>query len=623
MHQPSTIPIAFGQCIVFACISFAAADRMVAGTFEEINSQALQELRSGLQNESFSVKMQAAELLIDLSYTQDVKAAFEAELKLWSEKPNDRIPAWFILAKQAVRPADREYYLDKLWKVSSDPNSSDHILATKALAQLKCTIREQEKSVIKAAAHELSAEVAYRRWLLATSGTPEDLLWLADLLKSEIPQVRSDAAYALRHLATKLPAKVTEELEKAANSEAESSCRVYLISAAFCTAPNSTKEQHFKDILLPYAHDQNTELKIEVVNALAARGAEDDVALLNKLLNDSEPAVRLSAANAILRINRRQPLTFKALDWIVLAFYGISMMCVGWFYSRVKNVEEYLLGGRDMKPWTVGISLFATLMSTLTYLAVPGEMIRHGPMILGGILSYPLVYLIVSRFIIPSFMKLRVTSAYEILEQRFGLSVRMLGSSLFLSLRLLWMALIVYATASTVLVPLLRLDPSTTPWICAVMAIVTITYTSMGGLQAVVFTDVLQTFIMLAGALLSILIITAKLGGIIAWWPTSWAPQWDTPRFFFSTDSRVALGLVILSTLTWYVSTVGSDQMAIQRYLATRDVKAARTMFGISLWCDAVVGTLLAILGLALFAYFDKYPAMLSDGETIHSNADK
>jgi len=324
-----------------------------------------------------------------------------------------------------------------------------------------------------------------------------------------------------------------------------------------------------------------------------------------------------------LPIEPTKPPGLHILDWIVLGVYGAGILGVGLFYSRVKSVEDYLLGGRDMKPWAVGISLYATLMSTLSYLAMPGEMIRHGPMILSGIFSYPLVYLVVSRLIIPFIMRLRVTTAYEILELRFGLGVRMLGSALFLIIRLLWMSLIVYATSSVVLVPLFQFDESMTPWISAVMAIVAITYATLGGLRAVVVADVLQTSIMLVGAVISVLMITRSLGGVLAWWPTSWSTHWDSPTIFFAADARLSIGLAILTNFCWYVCTVGSDQMAIQRYLATRDAKAASAMFGISLWCDAAVCTLLAIFGLALYAYFRANPTLLIDGQDIYANADQ
>jgi SSS family solute:Na+ symporter len=315
--------------------------------------------------------------------------------------------------------------------------------------------------------------------------------------------------------------------------------------------------------------------------------------------------------------------SFTTLDWLVIFVYGIGMLFAGWWYSRVGSVEDYHLGGRAMNPLAVGISLFATLMSTLTYLAYPGEMIAHGPMVLGAVLSYPIVYLVVGRFIIPFIMKLKVISAYEILERRFGLSVRLAGSSIFLSLRLLWMAMIVFATADVVLVPLMGLDPSVTPWVCVVMALVTIVYTSMGGLQAVVFIDVLQTIIMLAGALISLAIITYAVGGVGAWWPDTWLPHWDKPSLWFAPESRMSLGMMVLSSFVWYVCTAGSDQMAIQRYLATRDARAARQMFGYSLWCNFFVSVLLAALGLGLLAYFSQHPQLLPEGASIYKNADQ
>ena len=131
-----------------------------------------------------------------------------------------------------------------------------------------------------------------------------------------------------------------------------------------------------------------------------------------------------------------------------------------------------------MRPWAVGLSLFATLLSTISYLAWPGEIIKYGPMILASILAYPFIALVVGWFFIPYFMKLNVTSAYEILEARLGLSVRMLGSFFFLAMRLMWMAVIIYATADKVLIPLTGLDASATPWVCAVMGAITVAYTN-------------------------------------------------------------------------------------------------------------------------------------------------
>ena len=357
---------------------------------------------------------------------------------------------------------------------------------------------------------------------------------------------------------------------------------------------------------------------------LAERGSDSDLPQLIVMLDDSDAEVRVEAANAILRIGRRVPSYINWLDWLVIGIYGFGMIGVGIYYMRrTKTTDDYLLGGRKMKPWTVGLSLFATLLSTLTYLATPGEMIKYGPLLLGEIAAMPVVYWIIGWFFIPFFMRLKVTSAYEILEKRLGGSIRTLGVVTFLSLRLLWMAVIIYATTDLVLIPLTGLDQSWTPWICAVLGIVTLIYTSMGGLRAVVVTDVTQTFILLGGAILALILITVHLGGVNEWLPHGWAENWEAPRWGFQTTGQRTFGWFFMASLIWWVCTTGSDQMAIQRFLATKDVKAARRVLATSFTAGVLVTGVLVLLGLALLAYFRINPHILKDGQTIVANADQ
>src|SRR5262249_21016729 len=157
---------------------------------------------------------------------------------------------------------------------------------------------------------------------------------------------------------------------------------------------------------------------------------------------------RIGAANGLLRIERRQQRGLSVLDWAIMALYGAAMLGVGWMTSRSqKNSEEYFVASRTMKPFLVGIALFSALLSPISYLAHPGEMIRHGPVILCGLAAIPLVYLLVGYGLIPFFMKLPITSAYEILEGRLGISIRLLGSAIFTLTRLVWMSLLMYLTA--------------------------------------------------------------------------------------------------------------------------------------------------------------------------------
>lgn len=311
------------------------------------------------------------------------------------------------------------------------------------------------------------------------------------------------------------------------------------------------------------------------------------------------------------------------IDWLVLFVYGAGMLFIGWYYSRKnKTKDDYLLGGRKMNPTAIGISLFATLMSTLSYLTYPGETILHGPVILAGILAFPLVYYVVGWWLIPRFMKMQVTSAYEILEQKLGLNVRMLAIFMFLSLRLLWMATIIYVTVDVALYSVIQFDRAYVPYIGAFLTVVTIFYTSMGGLKAVVATDVTQSFIFLGGALLSIIVVCFHLGSFSSIFPSSWPSHWDTLRLGFDPLERTTLGNAMLVLFTWYVCTSGSDQMAVQRYLSTKDIRAARKSFRITLYSNVIAYILLGLVGLSMLAFFTHNPDLSEQGRNLTEQAD-
>ncbi|MBN2308729.1 MAG: Na+:solute symporter, partial [Candidatus Hydrogenedentes bacterium] len=267
------------------------------------------------------------------------------------------------------------------------------------------------------------------------------------------------------------------------------------------------------------------------------------------------------------------------LDWAVVALYALGMLAIGFYYSRrATTSDEYYLGNRKMKPIMVGLSLFATLISTISYLAVPGEIMAKGPVTMLYIAAIPIVYLVVGFLLIPHITRLPVTSAYELLESKFGRGVRLFGSAIFILIRLVWMGLIVFISARIV-VRAVGLEPDKIPYVVFLLGVVTVVYSSMGGLQAVVLTDVIQSGILFGGALTCVIIVTVKMGGF-GWFPTEWSPNWDTqPLFSFDPTVRVTVVGTILSTIIWWICTAGSDQMAIQRYLATRDSRAARRAF--------------------------------------------
>lgn len=310
------------------------------------------------------------------------------------------------------------------------------------------------------------------------------------------------------------------------------------------------------------------------------------------------------------------------VDYLVVAGYVLGMIAIGWWHGRRQDsATGYFVGGHRMGSAVVGISLFATLLSTISYLSTPGEMIKHGPVLLTGVVSLIPAYFIVAHLLIPRFIEHGGVSAYGLLERNLGVSVRLTGAVMFILLRVMWMAALIYM-ASSALIVVLGLSRD---WLFAVTLVtgtVAIAYSSLGGLRAVVMTDVAQFVILFSGALLVIVIVTVRLGGI-QWFPTAWDPGWDSQPLF-SLDPHVRLtviGTIVMQTL-WWVCTAGGDQTAVQRYLATRDVRAARRSFLVSSLANLMVLIVLSVVGFALLGYYTEHPESLGDEFSIVEQAD-
>ncbi|MCA1808498.1 MAG: sodium-coupled permease [Kiritimatiellia bacterium] len=310
------------------------------------------------------------------------------------------------------------------------------------------------------------------------------------------------------------------------------------------------------------------------------------------------------------------------VDWLLVGIYTAGVLLLGWHYARRQtSSSEYYTGGGRMNAGLIGISLFVTLMSTITYLAQPGEMIKHGPMTIAGLLSIPFSFIIVGYWLIPVLMKQRVTSAYELLGQRLGDGVRLLGATMFVVLRLVWMALMLYITTSALTV-ILGIDPVWRPAVAACSGLVAVMYTSVGGLRTVVMTDLFQFFCLLLGALLTIGVITWRMGGC-GWWPTAWVATWDVqPLYSFDPRVRVTVFGAILANLLWNVCTAGGDQTAVQRYMATVDAAAARRSYLVTSVATTIVSLLLMLVGFALLGYFRAQPQLLPPGTDLVAHAD-
>ena len=322
----------------------------------------------------------------------------------------------------------------------------------------------------------------------------------------------------------------------------------------------------------------------------------------------------------------------QTVDYLVVAVYLLSVLAVGLYFStKQTKSEEYFIGGRKM-PWlAVGLSIMASLLSTISYLASPGEMIKNGPTMALAWLIVPFVFLIVSFVWLPFLMKLELTSVYEYLDRRFGRRAGQLASILFVFvLRLFWMGMVVLTASVAVadityssvagMVGIDFLGP--TQWTLVVLisvGILATVYTVLGGIQAVIWTDVVQTVILVVGAVLTLVIIMVETStGPYDWWNTMTASEVGghefPPLWSWDLSERNVLGFALLHSSFWYLCTFLGDQVAMQRYFSMDSLRSAIRGNAVNFSCDLLIMLLLALCGMALFTYYTQNPVEIVDG---------
>ncbi|MFO1020027.1 MAG: sodium/solute symporter [Planctomycetales bacterium] len=311
----------------------------------------------------------------------------------------------------------------------------------------------------------------------------------------------------------------------------------------------------------------------------------------------------------------------QLIDFLGVVLYLLVTAGIVYRSSRRQgNTEEYFLGGRRM-PWlAVGLSLLATLMSSISYMGVPGEMIGRGVAMFAQYLALPFSMAVVLLLWVPFFMRLQFTSAYEYLERRFDERVRATGSLLFLFLRLGWMSMVMYVGSLALtqmtgsLVPAEMRD-SLLYWIIVGVGLSATVYSTFGGFRAAIWNDVLQSLMLLGGTLVTLLYVYWTTGtGPAEWWTiTSAHSAKHTAPIIFSWDPTVRMTIVTAGMLSffWTICTHGSDQVVLQRYVSTASLSAARRSYIVNALTDLTIGCLLALCGLALLAFYFQHPTFL------------
>ncbi|MCR5820880.1 MAG: sodium/solute symporter [Bacteroidaceae bacterium] len=327
---------------------------------------------------------------------------------------------------------------------------------------------------------------------------------------------------------------------------------------------------------------------------------------------EEKPGVRSSD---VTRVDINYEAHFGWLNWTVLILYLLGMVYLGYYFmKRASNSsDDFFKGGGRIPWWAAGISIFATMLSAITYMSIPAKAYAtdwtYYPMqICILIVSFPVI-----KYYLPFFRRLNVTTAYEYLERRFNSATRLMASILFI-------VFMVARTALVLFLPSLAMTAVTgiDIYICiSLMALITILYCTMGGVEAVVWGDVIQGIILVGGAILAAgyLIMNTGENGASDFWQI--ATDHDKFRLFlFDAENpfdfvNATWWVVILGGLANNLISYTSDQTVIQRYLTTSDEKSAARGILTNGLMSVVVTIAFFTIGTGLYTFFKTHPAEL------------
>jgi len=296
-------------------------------------------------------------------------------------------------------------------------------------------------------------------------------------------------------------------------------------------------------------------------------------------------------------------VSFGSLDLVVLVAYLVGVTSWGaWLGRGQKGGTDYFLGSRSL-PWlAVLLSVVATETSTLTFLSVPGVAYTGSFVFLQLTFGYLLGRFLVSLVFLPAYYAGSLTTAYALLEQRFGLGARRFTSAIFMVTRLLADSVRLFATA----IPL-ALITGWPYWVSiAVIGLLTVIYTYFGGIKAVVWVDALQMGLYLLGAFAALVAIQVLV-------PGGWGEVLSTGRAagkLAIVDASFDLGTTytiwagVLGGAVFTMASHGTDQLIVQRLLTCRDLRAAQKALVGSGIAVVVQFALFLLVGLGLWAFY-------------------
>jgi solute:Na+ symporter, SSS family len=301
---------------------------------------------------------------------------------------------------------------------------------------------------------------------------------------------------------------------------------------------------------------------------------------------------------------------FGWLNYLVLGIYFVGMLLLGFYFMRRENsTDDFFKAGGRIPWWAAGISIFATTLSAITFIAIPAKSYAADWRMFMFNMAIIMVAPIVIRYFLPFFRRFNFDTAYQYLEARFNRAVRWLASALFVFFMVSRIAVVLF-------LPSLALNAVTgfsIYWAIIIMGVVTIIYCTSGGMEAVVWGDVIQGFILLGGAFVALTFMLAGVeGGLSGFFEiTGQHNKFHTFDFRFDFSQPV-FWVVLIGGIANTLITYTSDQSVVQRYMTTKDEKATGRSIWLNGFLSIPVTIIFFLLGTGLYAYYTSNPEHMS-----------
>lgn len=308
--------------------------------------------------------------------------------------------------------------------------------------------------------------------------------------------------------------------------------------------------------------------------------------------------------------------SFGIFNYVVLFGYLLAMMLVGVYFSkRQKTADDYFRGGGRIPGWAAGVSVFATTLSSITFMSIPAKAFTTDwTFILGQYLVIAILP-VVFYFYIPFFRKLKVTSAYEYLEARFDVRSRLFASLSFMMFNIGRIAIITYLTVLA-LRPFIGIDPIVLVLLISVMCII---YTWMGGIEGVIWTDVIQGLLLSGSAVLIFIVICFKVQGGFGeiFTVTQHADKFFPASQFRWSWTESTVPVLMIGFLFANIQQFTASQDVVQRYIVTDSIEETKKTLITNAKLIAIIPIFFFAIGSALFVYYKQNPSLLPAGFNI------